>query len=247
MSQIARILGKNDDAARYKALREEVKAAFNRHFVSPEGLVMPSLQTPCLLALQFDLLPENGRPKVVNQLVENIHQNGGKLSTGFVGTPYLNPVLTRFGRSDIATDLLLQREWPGWLYAVTQGATTIWERWDGWTKENGFQTPDMNSFNHYAYGAVGAWLYETVAGIQLDPQTPGYQKFRLQPCPDARLTWAKAHLDTLHGRIESHWTLVEGVFEWQFTVPPNTSAQVVPPHGEPFEAVAGRHELTLHL
>jgi alpha-L-rhamnosidase len=138
--------------------------------------------------------------------------------------------------------LLFQKEWPSWLYAVTQGATTIWERWDGWTHDKGFQDSSMNSFNHYAYGAIGAWLYQVVAGIDLDPDVPGYQKFILRPQPGAGLTWAKAHLDTLHGRIESEWRIENGTFNWRFVVPPNTSAQVFVPGGESYEAGPGTHE-----
>ena len=242
MSRIAQILGKPADAARYGALFEEVKAVFNRRFVTPEGRLSPSFQTPYLLALEFDLLPESQRPNAARELVQEVRNRYTKLSTGFVGSPYINHVLTRTGHLDVAYELLFKKEWPSWLFAVTQGATTIWERWNGWTPEHGFEDAGMNSFNHYAYGAIGDWLYQVVAGIRLDEEVPGYQKFVLQPQPGPGLSWARAHLDTAYGRIESAWSLENSEFVWDFTVPPNTTARVVPPSGEPFEASAGRHQ-----
>ncbi|MBW3634960.1 MAG: glycoside hydrolase family 78 protein [Armatimonadetes bacterium] len=241
MSQIAQVLGKTEDAARYQARFEAIKAAFVTRFVTPEGRLSPPYQTPYLLALHFDLLPAELRSHAAAELVAEIAHRGGKLSTGFVGSPYLNAVLTRFGHLDTAYALLHQTGWPGWLYAVTQGATTIWERWDGWTQENGFQDVGMNSFNHYAYGAVGDWLYQTVAGIAPDPAFPGYQKFVLAPRPGGKLTSVRAHLDTPHGRIESEWKSENGEFSFRFVVPPNTRAQVVLPDGSSMEATAGTH------
>src|SRR5687768_16006215 len=151
------------------------------------------------------------------------------LSTGFVGSPYLNHILSRTGRLDAAYALLNQKSWPSWLYAVTQGATTIWERWDGWTQENGFQTPEMNSFNHYAYGAIGDWLYNTIGGINIDADAPGYKRAILAPQPGGGLTYARATLDTLYGTLVSDWKLDTGVFEFTVAVPPNTSATVYLP------------------
>lgn len=242
LSQIAEVLGKGEDAKKYGALANEIKAAFCRRYVTPDGRLSPPYQTPYLLALEFNLLPEELRANAAHELVTEIRKNGNKLSTGFVGSPYINGVLTREGHLDVAYQLLHQTAWPSWLYAVTQNATTIWERWDGWTHEKGFQSAGMNSFNHYAYGAVGAWLYAYVAGIALDPIVPSYQKFSLKPQPGGHLTWAKAYLDTAHGRIESEWHLDGGTFKYHFVVPPNTSATVELPDGTRFEAVAGNYE-----
>ncbi len=239
MHQIAGVLGHAEDAAKYAALFESVKAAFCARYVTPAGKLSPPYQTPYLLALEFNLVPDELRPQLAAELVAEIQKRGGKLSTGFVGSPYINGVLTREGHLDTAYILLHQKQWPSWLYAVTQGATTIWERWDGWTHDRGFQDAGMNSFNHYAYGAVGAWLYGYVAGIALDPHIPGYQRFLLKPRPGGELTHAKAHLDTPHGRIESAWELADGQFNYRFVVPPNTSARVELPDGSDFEAVAG--------
>ena len=239
MSQIAAVLGKTDDVQKYAGVFDSIKATFCARFVTPDGRLSPPFQTPYLLALEFNLVPDELRPKLAAELVREIKRRGQKLSTGFVGSPYINGVLTREGHLDTAYILLHQKAWPSWLYAVTQGATTIWERWDGWTTEKGFQDAGMNSFNHYAYGAVGAWLYSQVAGIALDPQTPGYARFVLAPKPGGELTFAKAHLDTLHGRIESEWHLENGSFRYRFVVPANTSASVLLPNGKSFEAAAG--------
>lgn len=270
MAQIAAILGKSDDAARYQQLFEDVKTVFaNRYLVGstvPLVAVKPSemrrqmddadrlsrgnlqvidysgvesdvfnaelftpTQTAYVLALHFDLLPEDLRASAASELVADLERRGMHLSTGFVGSPYLNHVLSQHGHLDTAYTLLNQKTWPSWLYAVTQGATTIWERWDGWTQENGFQTPEMNSFNHYAYGAIGAWLYNTVAGIKTDIAAPGYKHILLHPQPGGGLTAACAQLETLYGTLISQWTLENGRFEYMVVVPPNTTATVYLP------------------
>lgn len=247
MSQICAALGKDEDATRYSALFENVKAAFNARFVTPSGLIFPGTQTAFVLALQFDLLPEPMRQGAADALAFEIKKRGNKLSTGFTSSHYLCPVLTRFGHLDTAYTLLHQTGWPSWLYAVTQGATTIWERWNGWTRETGFADAGMNSFNHYAYGAIGEWLYASVAGIELDPLTPGYARFVLAPKPGGTLTQASAHLDTLHGRIESAWQIEGGNFSWNYTVPANTSALVTAPNGETFEKSAGKHRFSCEV
>jgi alpha-L-rhamnosidase len=181
-------------------------------------------QTSYILALHFDLLPAELRPLAVEELVADIKRRDMHLSAGFVGSPYLPHVLSTNGRLDIAYALLHQKTWPSWLYAVTQGATTIWERWDGWTEENGFQSPEMNSFNHYAYGAIGAWLYNTVAGIEIDPALSGYKHTILRPQPGGGLTHACGKLKTMYGELLSEWQLNGSTFEWTVIVPPNTTA-----------------------
>lgn len=223
-SEARRLMDDADQLARgtlqevdYGPLTSDV---FNTQLVTPT-------QTAYVLALHFDLLPEALRSLAVSELVADIERRGIHLSTGFVGSPYLNHVLSRFGRLDIAYALLHQTAWPSWLYAVTQGATTIWERWDGWTSENGFQTPGMNSFNHYAYGAIGAWMVSTIAGIDVDPAAPGYKHTVLRPQPGGELTFARATLDTLYGELSSAWQLDNGRFLYTVTVPPNTTATVI--------------------
>jgi alpha-L-rhamnosidase len=186
-------------------------------------------QTAYVLALYFDLLPIKLRQDAVDELVADIERRGMHLSTGFVGSPYLLHVLSEYGRLIVAYTLLLQDTWPSWLYPVKQGATTIWERWDGWTSENGFQNPEMNSFNHYAYGSIGAWLYSTVAGIEIDLSQPGYKHIILHPQPGGGLTYAKGTLTTNYGEVVSYWR-IDGVrFEYEVVVPPNTTATVYLP------------------
>ncbi len=268
MAQIAAMLGQDEDAARYRQLFAEVKAAFAsatwpgaRSAWNPTqvatietpadgtwridlagqlkavdygpvesevfntDLFTPN-QTAYILALHFDLLPEELRPRAIAELVADIERREMHLSTGFVGSPYLPHVLSSNGRLDVAYALLNQKTWPSWLYAVTQGATTIWERWDGWTEDNGFQDPQMNSFNHYAYGAIGAWLYNTVAGIEIDPAQPGYKHIVLRPQPGGSLTRASGRLKSMYGDICSEWSLDNGRFEWSIQIPPNASATV---------------------
>jgi alpha-L-rhamnosidase len=229
LGQIACALGKREDAERYEDLFQEVRRAFQTRFVTPGGLVAGGTQTAYVLALHFDLLPETARVAALAALVQDIKQRDWHLSTGFVGTPYINWVLSEMGHLDTAYALLKQTTWPSWLYSVTQGATTIWERWDGWTHDRGFQDPSMNSFNHYAYGAIGAWLYAVVGGIDLDPQQPGYKHIIMRPRPGGNLTSAEAELCSMYGLIRSAWTQENGVFSWQITVPANTTATVYVP------------------
>jgi alpha-L-rhamnosidase len=190
-------------------------------------------QTSYILALHFDLLPKEIRSIAAQELVVDIERRGNHLSTGFVGSPYLPHVLSENGHLDAAYELLQQKNWPSWLYAVTQGATTIWERWDGWTDNNGFQTPEMNSFNHYAYGAIGGWMYNKVAGINFDADQPGYKHIILHPQPGDGLTYARASLQTFYGEVISDWKLENGTFTYLITIPPNTTATVrLPINGE---------------
>jgi alpha-L-rhamnosidase len=235
MRRIARVLGDADGEREYGELFVKIRNAFQRRYVTPDGLVTPQTQTAYLLALQFDLLPEAAVAVAERELVRDIRDRGWRISAGFVGSSYTNHVLTRLGRADVAFRLLFQTQWPSWLYPVTKGATTIWERWDGWTEENGFQDPGMNSFNHYAYGAIGAWLYQKVAGIDIDTDgakdsaawrsRAGYKRLLLEPHPGFGLTWASAYLDSVHGRIESSWKLEDDRFQWSVKVPANTTAR----------------------
>jgi alpha-L-rhamnosidase len=245
LSQIAQRLGRKDDAVAYGKLFERIRRAFQRHFVTPQGLVGTGTQTSYVLALHFDLLPDRLRPVALANLVRDI-ESRGKQSCGFVGSSYLPWVLSDNGRLDVAQRLLFQKDWPSWLYAVTQGATTIWERWDGWTKEKGFQDPSMNSFNHYAYGAVGAWLYAVVAGLQLDPEQPGYKHILIQPHPVGELTHARATLRTMYGIAESRWKISGHKFLLDITIPPNTTATVRLPGLKKTRAVgAGTHRFLI--
>ncbi len=223
-ARIATVLGETKDAAAFAKLHTQIRTAYQKRYVSDDGLVTGLTQTAYTLTLQFDLAPEALRPKLLAELVRDIEQRGNQLTTGFVGASYLPHVLSRFGRTDVAYKLLHQKKWPSWLYAVTQGATTIWERWDGWTPEKGFQDKGMNSFNHYAYGAVGCWLYQVVAGIDLDSTQPAYKHILLAPQPGGELTRARGQIDSIHGEIVSAWKLGKNRFDWEITVPANTTA-----------------------
>lgn len=183
-------------------------------------------QTSYVLALHFNLLPENMHDAAVNELLAAIERRDGHLSTGFVGSPYLPHVLSENGKLEETYNLLYQKTWPSWLYAVTQGATTIWERWDGYTEDNGFQDPSMNSFNHYAYGAIGTWLYTKVAGINVDPEQPGYKHSEIRPQPGGGLTQATGTLQTQYGELRSSWALDGNTLILDVTIPPNTSATI---------------------
>jgi alpha-L-rhamnosidase len=224
LARAAAVLGKTEDAERYLDLHHAVRQAFIERYVTPGGLVAGQTQTAYVLALHFDLLPAELRPVVVEALVRDIEARGAHLSTGFVGASYLPHVLSEAGHLDLAYKLLYQSSWPSWLYPVLHGATTIWERWDGWTADKGFQDPGMNSFNHYAYGAIGDWLYRVVAGLQSDPEAPGYRHIILRPQPGGPLTWAKASYESPYGTIRSAWQRTAAGLEWQVTVPPNTTA-----------------------
>jgi alpha-L-rhamnosidase len=245
MAQVADILGRSGDAVRFAALHREIRETFIGRFLDQPENLGDLTQTFIVLALQFDLAPEGMREQLVDALVQDIRRRNNHLSCGFLGSPHLPHVLVESGRSDVAYDLLWQTTWPSWLYAVVQGATTIWERWDGWTKEKGFQDPLMNSFNHYAYGAVGDWLVSKVAGIQSDPEYPGYKRFVLRPNLDPRLSFVRAELESPYGTIRSAWRVEEnGRFYWDFTVPENSQAVVHIPirQGWRFFLADGRDE-----
>ena len=222
------MLGKNEDAQRFDELFERIKAAFNKAYVSPEGRIKSDSQTSYTLALAFDLLPADKRAAAAGFLVENIKSRDMHLSTGFNGTAYLMPTLAATGHNDVAYRLLLNDTFPSWGYSIKHGATTIWERWDGWTAEKGFQDPGMNSFAHYSFGAVARWMFQTVAGI--DTAEPGFQRLRISPRrPAAGLTWVKADYGSIHGRIASAWRIEDDKFTMDITIPANTTATVTIP------------------
>lgn len=222
--QTARVLDYQEDVTAYEELLKKVKAAFVHEYVTPSGRLVSGTQTAYVLALEFDMLPENLRAQAAKRLVDNIRSYDNHLTTGFLGTPYICHVLTRFGYTDVAYDLLLQKSYPSWLYPVTMGATTIWERWDGIKPDGTFQTPDMNSFNHYAYGAIGDWMYRTVAGIDTDEKNPGYKVIRIKPHVTDKLSFAKAELETYYGKVTSGWENTSGKLSLDITIPVNTTA-----------------------
>ena len=225
LAQTALILGNKEDAVKYRNLTLKIKEAFIQEFVTPAGRLISNTQTAYALALSFGLIPDELISKAAGYLAEDVKKME-HLTTGFVGTPLLCKALSDNGYAGLAFMLLMNKEYPSWLYPVTQGATTIWERWDGQKPDGSFQDVTMNSFNHYAYGAIGNWLYQYVAGIAIDPKVPGYKHFFLQPHPGGGLTSASGSLKTLYGTIKSDWKLENGLMRYSCTIPPNSSATV---------------------
>ncbi|MGC8843902.1 MAG: family 78 glycoside hydrolase catalytic domain, partial [bacterium] len=232
MEEIARVLGKEEDRKSYSELKEKIKEAFNKEYVLEDGRIKGETQTAYVLALDFGLLPEEKIPLAIKHLVEDIRKRNNHLSTGFLGAKPLLPILTRYGYVDLAYTLLLQDTFPSWLYMVKQGATTIWERWDGWTEEKGFQDPGMNSFNHYAFGSVGEWMFGMMAGI--DMEEPGYRKIRIKPHPDpeGRIAFVKAKYESISGLIKVEWSRDEDGMVLAISIPANATAKVYVPAGE---------------
>lgn len=232
VAESARVLGDESAAARYDELHKGIRQSFIDCFVQPDGKIYGETQTCYLVALDFELLPADLVPKAVEWLAADVESRDNHLTTGFVGVARLCPVLTKHGRADLAHALLHQDTYPSWLFSVHQGATTIWERWDGWTPDKGFQSPAMNSFNHYSLGAVGDWLYGDVAGIGQTPESVAYSELLIRPYP-GRMGTAGAVQETARGRVESRWTLADGRLGLDVEVPPGATAQVVVPTDDP--------------
>ena len=246
MSQLAAALGREDDSRRFAALYDNIKKAFNACYVRGDGVTVapykPSrfapapdgirpgdivevdTQTSYALPLAFGLFDDSVKDKAVQHLVDDIAEHGNTLTTGFIGTPYLNVVLSENGRGDVAYTLFEQRQYPSWLYPVLQGATTMWERWNSYTLENGFGPVDMNSFNHYAYGAIGEWMFAYSLGIQRDETAPAYRHIILQPEVGGSMSFAKGGFESPYGRVESGWEKTSRGYVYRVTVPANTTA-----------------------
>ncbi len=246
MAEMCDAIGKTDEAASYRQRYEEIKDYFQATFLNADGTLKTenSTQTCYLMALKSDMFEtEEQKQAAVDTLVQKIKDNGNKLGTGFVGTGALNQTLSDVGETNMAYTLLLQREDPSWLYSVDQGATTIWERWNSYTKENGFGDVSMNSFNHYSYGAVLEWMYSDMLGIEADIDNPGFKHIILQPQPDTRedseipaneqrITSVKGSYDSTYGTISAEWNWSEDEFNYTATVPANTTATVYLPTTE---------------
>jgi alpha-L-rhamnosidase len=232
LQKTADVLGEKEDAAYYAGLLENVKKKFREEYLTPNGRLVSSSQTAYVVALKFDLFPENMREQAANRLVQNISRYNDHITTGFLGTPYITEVLTKTGHVDVAYKLLEQKTYPSWLYPVTMGATTIWERWDGIKPDSTFQTPNMNSFNHYAYGAIGNWMYTTIAGINPDENSPGYKHIIIKPQPGGSLLHAHASFQSMYGTIQSGWELADGILKLNVEIPSNTTATIILPQSK---------------
>ncbi|HWA19566.1 MAG TPA: family 78 glycoside hydrolase catalytic domain [Devosia sp.] len=244
VSETARVLGRKQDAERYAAQAERIREAFRKAFVEPGNRIHGDTQTVYLLALGFNLLPEAARKDLETHLVRKLAEYGNRLTTGFVGTPLLCPVLSDIGRDDLAFSLLERREYPSWLYPVLHGATTMWERWDSWTEEKGFYSPMMNSFNHFAFGAVGEWLYRYVAGLDQAPGSIGFRELKIAPHVGGSLTEVGATYDSPFGKVASGWKRDGKRLTLEIAVPPGVRAHVTVPgskvseSGKPLNGIA---------
>jgi len=227
MAKMAEATGKKTEAQQYEELFGRIRHAFNEAYVNEQGKVKGDTQTCYLMALRFDLLDEHKRQKAEKYLIERIKEKDWHLSTGFLGVNLLLPVLSDIGQVEVAYRLLQNQTYPSWGYPIRNGATTIWEHWNSWTQEDGFQNPKMNSFNHYAYGSCGEWMFKAMAGI--DTEGPGYKRIIIRPRPGGGITYVKAHYDSIHGRIVSRWEVKDDAFTLRVTIPVNTSAKVYVP------------------
>jgi alpha-L-rhamnosidase len=262
MAKLSGVVERPDMVAHYRAQAASVRAAFIRAFVDADGIIKGDTQTAYLLALDFSILSPELHAKAAAHLLRKLDEANGHLQTGFLGVKHLCPVLSDIGAASRAYDLLFNETYPSWGFSIAQGATTIWERWDGWTEDKSFQSVNMNSFNHYAYGAVGEWLYARVAGIDWDEDEPGYTTIRMRPLFDRRLGWIEAHHDAPTGRVDSAWRIAGDTVTWTIAIPPNCEGRIELPsapatihtddrtlavEGSAFRLGSGRYTITLPL
>lgn len=252
LAKTARVLGRADEMKRYAAEAAAVKGAFTSHYFDTNGKLKNTTetQTAYLLTIAFDLIPEALRGKAAAHLVALVHAADDHLRTGFLGTPFIAPVLDEMGQGELARKVLFKETYPSWFFSIDQGATTMWERWNSYSHADGFGSAGMNSFNHYAYGAIGAWMVERLAGLAPDPEQPGYKHFFIQPFPGGPLQSAAAELETPYGLARSAWALEGDRLTLEATVPPNTTATLRVPAGWkgkdlPPALLPGTHRLEL--
>ena len=240
VARAARLLGNDTDATRYAGIAEEVRQAFLDEYVTTSGRMVSDAQTAYAMAIVFEIVPESQVAALGSRLAELTRESGYKIGTGFVGTPIIQDALTRTGHLDTARRLLVQTENPSWLYPVTMGATTIWERWDSMLPDGTINPGQMTSFNHYAFGAIGDWLHRVVAGLA--PDAPGYERIRIAPHPLEGFDFASAEHLTPYGRARSAWTRTGDRIHIEAVIPPNTTATVELPDGSTHEVGSGTHE-----
>jgi alpha-L-rhamnosidase len=233
LAKSARILGQEEDAKKYEKLRRDIGDAYAREFFTPKGRLAARTQTAHILSLYFGLTPEAYRKRTVDTLVELIAEQNNHLATGFLGTPYICRVLAENAHLDLAYELLLKEDFPSWLYQITKGATTIWEHWDGMKPDGTMWSPDMNSFNHYAYGAVCDWVFSTVGGLDTDEERPGFSRSIIKPRPGKGISWAETKYESAYGLLSVRWESGIGKITVSVTVPHNTTSLVTLPGAEP--------------
>jgi len=238
LAKTAAILGHADDATAYHALFAQIKAAFRKTFL-PNGTLTCDTQTGYIIPLVFRLLEGKEIETAANALVTHLSRHNDHLTTGFVGSPYICRALSENGHTDLAVKLLLHTDFPSWLYQVEKGATTIWEHWDGIKADGSFWSADMNSFNHYAYGSIGDWMYSTLGGIRA--LAPGYKRIAIKPHTHPAFEYVNCAFESVYGRIESNWTMQNGRFTLEVLIPANTTAVVTLPDGRETEIGSGRY------
>jgi alpha-L-rhamnosidase len=229
LAKTAAILGRKQDASYFKELASAIRKSFNRHFVNAQGEIKGNTQAGYALALAFDLLPPAVRPLAITHLIASIDRYDGRMSTGIQSTIRLMEELAASGQTGLAYRLLQSHRFPSWFYSLDQGATTIWERWDGYVKGRGFQNPGMNSFNHYAFGAIGQWLYRHILGIQVDEEQPGYRHFIIKPLPGGHILWARGSYHSMQGVIGAGWQTNGDHFTLEVSIPVNSTATIYLP------------------
>ena len=233
VSRSAKVLGDEANAKKYADLFERIRSAFRQKYFAADGSMKDGTQTTYALALAFDLLPEADRPAAAEHLAADVKAKGDRLSTGFLGVSYLLPALAKNAQADVAYKLLMQDAFPSWLFSVKHGATTIWERWDGWTPDKGFQDAGMNSFNHYSLGSCGEWLYESVGGIAQATGDVGFSRVLVAPLTNGPLTHATTEYHSIRGKIQTAWKVEGGQLTLDVTIPPNVTATVLVPTAQP--------------
>lgn len=246
MLDMAKASGRN--AAKYEAMAAEAKQYIIDTFFTTEGEfkteILNTMQTPAIFALRNHILEGEAKDKMIQRLRDNFAQHDNCLQTGFLGTSILMPTLSENGMSDIAYELLLQHKNPSWLYSIDNGATTIWERWNSYMLDKGMGPSGMNSFNHYAYGCVAEWMWETMAGIATDTEAPGFKRIIMKPVPDKRIGFVNAKYNSAAGEIESNWHYDGDNWIWEFTIPQGAVAEVtLPGETESKEYGAGKHKV----
>jgi alpha-L-rhamnosidase len=241
LSQAAAIIGNKDDAARYSDMQNKINAAFVKEFVDMDGKVAGDVQGAYAIALHYDMLPDSLQAKAIGHLIRCIEEYDYRISTGFITTPMMMRELARRGHTDIAYRLLESERFPSWIYAINQGATTVWERWDAYVKGRGIHPSTMNSFDHYSIGSVGEWIYRNVLGINPDEVRPGYEHFVIQPRPGGTLTYAKGSYNSIRGEISVDWKIADGSFILNVNIPANTTATVILPDGKARKTGSGNH------
>ena len=226
-AKAAAALGKGEDALLYTKLAEEVREAIRKEYFTSTGRIAVDTQTAMVLALRFGIVPEGAKERLIQSLKTKLEEEKIHLTTGFVGTPYLCPVLTENGLAEYAYTLLLNEDFPSWLYEVNMGATTIWERWNSVLPDGSISDTGMNSLNHYSYGSIVEWMYRYMCGINPDEHKTGFRKFTIHPYPDQRFEYVKAEYQSAYGLIKSGWEKTKEGWRFCVTVPFDTEGEFI--------------------